>query len=71
MNYTNVTNLKWANAENTVIECLVKFDNFQDAVPFAATPNDPEAHGKEIFARAVRGEFGEIAAFTPPTEPQV
>lgn len=28
-----------------------------------ATSNDPEAHGRDLFARAMAGEFGEIAPY--------
>jgi len=31
-------------------------------IPFAASPNDSEAHGRELYARAMAGEFGVIAA---------
>ncbi len=54
-------------APRRVIDCEVLFDhllvlNIRDAVPFSASPTDPEPHGREIFARAAAGEFGEVAA---------
>lgn len=30
-------------------------------VPFTASPNDPEPHGRERYARALAGEYGAIA----------
>jgi hypothetical protein len=66
MNYTNVTNLKWANQEHNLIDCEVTFDQIGN-VPFTATPNDTEEHGRDIYTRALAGEFGEIAEWTPPT----
>jgi hypothetical protein len=69
MNYSSVTNQKWANAESTLIDCVVTFDHIGEPVPFTANPNDTEAHGREIFERAAAGEFGEVAAYVPPPEP--
>jgi len=66
MKYTNVTNLKWANQDHTLIDCEVTFETI-GTVPFTATPNDTEEHGRDIYARAVFGEFGVIAEWTPPT----
>jgi hypothetical protein len=46
---------------------VAKFNWLHTEVPFVATPNDTEAHGRELFARATAGEFGPIAAYTAPT----
>ena len=35
-------------------------------MPFTATPDDSEAHGRELFERALAGEFGEIAEYVEP-----
>ena len=69
MKFTTVTNPKWANAENTLIDCVVTFDHIGEPVPFTANPNDTVEHGREIFARCAAGEFGEVAAYVPPPEP--
>ena len=69
MKYSTVTKQQWANAENTLIDCLVKFDHIGEEVPFTANPNDSAAHGREIFERCAAGEFGEVAAYVPPHEP--
>jgi hypothetical protein len=66
MNYTQVTSLSYANAEGTAINCWVAFDDFDEPLPFTASANDTEAHGREIFARAVAGEFGGVAPYVPP-----
>jgi hypothetical protein len=70
MNYTNITNLKWANQEHTLIDCEVTFETI-GTVPFTADPNDTEEHGRDIFARAKAGEFGTVAEWTPPTTEQL
>ena len=66
MEYTAVTNLSYANRSGTVISCTVNFKTLGE-VPFAASQNDTEAHGVEIYTRAVNGDFGPIAAYTAPT----
>lgn len=44
------------------IELLVTFEGLGE-VPFHATPTDTEPHGRDIFSRALNGEFGAIAAY--------
>jgi hypothetical protein len=69
INYLNVQSPHWANADQTLIDCIVTFDHIAEPVPFTANPNDTEEHGREIFARCMAGEFGEVAAYVPPPEP--
>jgi hypothetical protein len=59
----SVTDPIWANEEHTAITCTVKFGHFDDAVPFTASVNDVEAHGREIFADLVAGRYGEIGEY--------
>lgn len=35
-------------------------------IPFTASPLDSEAHGRDIYARVIAGEFGEISAYLAP-----
>lgn len=56
---------RWANRSQTLIDLVVRFEEIDEDLPFTANPNDSEAHGRDIFSRAVAGEFGEIAAFNP------
>jgi hypothetical protein len=68
MKYTNATNPQWFNAEHTSIYLLVDFEDL-GVLPFSATMSDCEAHGREIFERAIAGEFGEVAPFVEPAVP--
>lgn len=52
------------------IELMVTFEGIGE-VPFHATVGDSEAHGREIYTRAVLGEFGEVAAYVAPVVPVV
>lgn len=59
----------YINEEGTFINLIVKFEEFAEEMPFGATPEDPMEYGRDIFARAKAGEFGEIAPYVPPPEP--
>lgn len=65
MNYTSVKTPTWGNGAHTGIIMWVTFDGVGE-VSFFASPNDPEEHGRELFARASEGEFGEIAEYVAP-----
>lgn len=67
--YTDVRNPVWANAGQTRIDIEVNFDHLdEEYVLFTADPSDVEAHGVEIYNRAVAGDFGAIADYTPPAD---
>lgn len=66
--YTTVADCQWADAAHTMINCQVTFDTL-GTIPFTATATDYEAHGAEIFSRAVAGDFGAIAAYVAPPAP--
>jgi len=61
---------RWANAEHTMINLTVRFAEISEDLPFTASPNDCEAHGRAIFAAAKAGEYGAVAEFVPyvPTQ---
>lgn len=50
----------------------VLFAHLPELVQFAARKDDTEEHGRELYNRAVFGEFGNIEVITPapPTEMQ-
>jgi hypothetical protein len=61
---TSLSNPRWANAEQTAIDCEITTSQFGDEVlPFTASANDCEAHGRAIFADIVAGQYGPIAEF--------
>lgn len=70
MQIKNVRNPQWANAEHTVINVVLDTDAYGE-IPFSASPDDVETHGREIFADAVAGKFGPIAEYIPPVVPVV
>ena len=61
-----VNTLKYA-IEHTKIDMIVKFAHLNEPTPFTASLNDSEAHGVDLYNRAVNGEFGPIAPYEPIT----
>jgi hypothetical protein len=63
MTYTSARNPQ--RGSDGGITLLVTFDSLGE-VPFGCIENDSEAHGRDIFARCVAGEFGTIADYVAP-----
>jgi hypothetical protein len=62
-------NLVWANAEHTMIDLTIKWVEINEELPFTASPDDCEAHGRSVFAAARAGEYGEIDDYVTPPSP--
>jgi len=60
---------KWADEVHKRIDMTVKFSHINHDVEFTATVDDNEKHGRELFERAIVGEFGDIADYVPPPPP--
>jgi hypothetical protein len=67
---TTVSDPHYANAANTLIDCIVTFSDIGGPYPFTASPNDSVAYGKELFAALQSGLFGPIGAYVPPPPPK-
>jgi len=65
-------NPQWGNAEHTFIDVEAKWEHLESEgyLPFTATSNDNEAHGVDLYNRCVNGEFGTIAEYVAPPEPE-
>ena len=70
MNIIKTKNPKYIAADKKIIQLEVKFEELQDMgfLPFGATEDDVEAHGRELYRRALSGEFGEIEEFVRDLE---
>lgn len=67
---TSLTNPVWSNAEHTTIDCEITTSQFgPEVLPFTASPNDVEPHGRAIFADIIAGKYGPIAEYVAPPEP--
>ena len=54
---------QWNNVEHTSLNVQVTFAETADTLgemPFTASPEDNEYHGRDLFARAVALEFGPV-----------
>lgn len=61
----------WNNAESTAILLTVKWEEFNEEMPFGATSYDPEPWGVDLFNRAKDGEFGAIVPYVAPIIPTI
>jgi hypothetical protein len=57
---------RWADAEHTMIDCEIYHPTF-GWIPFTASPDDVEAHGREVFAALSKGDVAEYVPPPPPT----
>lgn len=57
---------RWANAEQTQIDLLICWEEWDRELPFTATKNDPEEHGQQIYSMAIAGIYGTIEEYIPP-----
>lgn len=67
MNVIYAKNPKFSSADNSTIDLIVKFDAFNEEIPFTANPNDVVLYGRELYAKAMNGDFGNIAQYVPPS----
>jgi len=59
-NITSLKNPVWVNDEQ--INCIITLDVLGDEqLPFTASSNDVEEHGRIIFQELVNGQYGPIA----------
>jgi len=60
-----VKNLRWANAEHTLFDCIVKYEEFDEELPTSANAIDPYEHIKTLWDNGLKGIYGTITEFTP------
>lgn len=63
MKYVEIKNCRYSNESNTAVDCTVLFEDL-GWVEFTAGPDDLP-YGREIFYRAVAGDFGAVAPYVP------
>jgi hypothetical protein len=59
-------NPQYSKADNSTINVELNHP-VHGWIPFTADPTDTEAHGREIHAKALAGEYGGIAAYVGPS----
>ena len=62
-------NPQWTDAEHNMIDLEVDFMPLDEEwLPYTCTPDDVVAHSRELYRRAVAGDFGQIVDETPRPE---
>lgn len=61
----------WNSDDGQQILLTVKWEEFNEEMPFGATSFDPEPYGVDLFNRAVAGEFGVVAPYVAPIQPVI
>ena len=59
----------YSTDDGLAIALFVKFEEFQEELPFGATPHDAMPYGVDLYNRALAGEFGPVAVYVPPPTP--
>ena len=67
----SVSNLRWVNSDQTMFDADVLFQELEafGPVPFTAVDGADTRHGREIWEKAINGDYGSIAEYVPPPEP--
>ena len=66
MNIQYAKNPRWSDSAHTMIDLIIKIVGLDEEIPFTASSNDTEDHGRKLFQSAVGGEFGPIADYQAP-----
>jgi len=61
----------WNDDTGQSIVLTVKWEEFNEEMPFGATSFDPELWGVDLFNRAVAGEFGEVSPYVALIQPVI
>jgi hypothetical protein len=62
----SAANPRYIETDTDSITLDVLFSHLSKSMPFTARKDDTEEHGRELYSRAVFGEFGPIEVITPP-----
>lgn len=65
----SVVDPKWGDADHTIIDCKVTFNELDETMPFGARANDSMDYGAQLFADLSAGKYGVIAEFVAPPTP--
>jgi hypothetical protein len=70
LNVQTAENPQFTCEDKSQILLLVKFAEFQEKLPFTATSYDAMPYGVDLYNRALSEEFGPIAEYVAPPEPE-
>lgn len=67
LNLINASNPVFANSGGTIINLQVEFAEISGVLNFTASPVDSEEHGRDLYQRAIAGEFGTVQPYVAPS----
>ena len=65
-----IRNPKYTSLDGSIIDVELNHPEF-GWIPFTASPDDVEQHGRDIYAAAIAGEYGPIAPYDGPSEEEL
>lgn len=68
MKTIQIRNPVYSAPNKSTIDCEIEHPIF-GWIPFTASPQDVEAHGRELFAMLAEGQAGPVADYVPPPPP--
>jgi hypothetical protein len=63
-----VRDIYYQSASGEEIYMIVKWAEFDEEHPFTASSYDSMEHGRDLYVRARRGDFGPVGAYIPQPE---
>ncbi|MFX2611942.1 hypothetical protein [Enterobacter mori] len=69
--FKNIRGLVLANVSNTVVNPSFDVEGIGTSIPFTATADDSEEHGRQLFQNTVDGMFGAVSLLPPPAEAEI
>ncbi|MEG2039678.1 MAG: hypothetical protein RR068_01015 [Hafnia sp.] len=66
--FSNIKNMNFVNEEQSAINLIADIDGVGEELPFTANSTDVMDYGRELYQRAINGDFGEIVEYVAPVE---
>lgn len=68
MKILKIQNLKASSPLSKTIDVMVEIEGL-GLVPFTASPDDVEKHGRDMYAACLRGDHGVVLPYVAPVKP--
>lgn len=64
--FINIKSPKFTSASNNSIDITCDIKNIGNAILFTASKTDSTLYGRNLYERALAGEFGDVAEYVAP-----
>ncbi|ECA8972923.1 hypothetical protein ETB55_21810 [Salmonella enterica subsp. enterica serovar Omuna] len=68
--FSKIMNPVFSNQTGTMIDITCDIEGVGEGVTFTASETDVMSYGRELYRKALNGDYGEIAPYTPPEIPE-